>query len=534
MSNTVDHSGEAKSYQSSQSFRRLVGLWLVRRFQQASLTRIMTAVGLAVVLILLLGLIQFSSPNLAGNDGYYHIKLAYIMRTEGLKPDFPWLPLTILNPREFYDHHFLYHVVLIPFTFGDLRIGAKLSAVLFATLAFLCVWRLLDKQRVPNASLWTLGLMAVSEAFIFRMSIPRAQSLSLAVLVIGIHWLLTKKHTRLFLLGFIYVWLYNAFPLLVAVTGIYVVAVWLSERQLDFHPLLYSIAGIIVGLVINPYFPYNITFAFNHITPKIFDTTAVSVGTEWFPYNTGQLLSNSPLALVAFISGTLALGLAVQRMDVRTAVTFLLACMFGFMLFQSRRFIEYFPAFSLMFAAFAWTPLINRSIIRNQIHALRNQEQSHTKLKRLVPVSLLVIVLIPGIWLTFNQSKGTLQTSTPFQLYANASAWLQANTPAGERVFQTDWDDFPRLFFHNSHNTYLVGLDPTYMQFYDAELYDHWVEITQGKVDTPSNAISAKFGAFYVFTDLHHQGFIDQAENDPQLVEVYRDTEAVIYQIVSN
>ena len=48
-------------------------------------------------------------PDLPDNDGFYHIKMAYLMRTEGLKPTFPWLPLTILNPAEFADHHFLYH-----------------------------------------------------------------------------------------------------------------------------------------------------------------------------------------------------------------------------------------------------------------------------------------------------------------------------------------------------------------------------------------------------------------------------------------
>ena len=82
-----------------------------------------------------LAFVQFASPDLPDNDGYYHIKLASLMRTEGLKPDFPWLPLSILNENEFYDHHFLFHVALIPFTFGDLRLGAKWAAVTFASLA---------------------------------------------------------------------------------------------------------------------------------------------------------------------------------------------------------------------------------------------------------------------------------------------------------------------------------------------------------------------------------------------------------------
>ena len=307
-----------------------------------------------------LALVQFSSPDLPDNDGYYHIKLAAIMRTEGLKPAFPWLPLSILNPREFYDHHFLFHAALAPFTGGDLRLGAKWAAVLFASLAFLSVWYVLKNQRVPLAGLWALGLTAVSEAFIYRMSITRAQSLSLAVLMLGVDALLRRKYRRLAALGFLYVWLYDAFPLLLICAGVYAAAAWLVDRRLELRPVVYTGVGIALGLVINPYLPHNIVFAAQHILPKLFETTAVSVGNEWYPYETAQLLENSPLALAAFLSGALALGFSGRKIDLRTAFAFLLACLFGLMLFQSRRFIEYFPAFALVFAAFAWAPVITR------------------------------------------------------------------------------------------------------------------------------------------------------------------------------
>src|SRR3990172_2568385 len=129
-----------------------------------------------------MALIQFATPDMPDNDGYYHIKLAYILRTEGLKPEFPWLPLSILNEKEFYDHHFLFHVALIPFTFGDLRIGAKWSAVIFSGIAFLAVWYLFHRQKVPYAWLWALALLGISDAFLYRMSVTRAQSLSLPLL----------------------------------------------------------------------------------------------------------------------------------------------------------------------------------------------------------------------------------------------------------------------------------------------------------------------------------------------------------------
>src|SRR5262245_17669154 len=70
----------------------------------------------------LFSLIQFAGPNIVDNDGYYHIKMALLMRQEGVPIDFPWLPFTLLDQDHFNDVHTLFHFLQIPFTFfGDLE-----------------------------------------------------------------------------------------------------------------------------------------------------------------------------------------------------------------------------------------------------------------------------------------------------------------------------------------------------------------------------------------------------------------------------
>jgi hypothetical protein len=399
--------------------------------------------------------------------------------------------------------------------------------VFFAGLAFLSIWWLLNRQKVPLAGLWALGLLAVSEAFIFRMSITRAQSLSLAVLVVGLGLLLEKRYKLLLPLSFFFVWFYNAFPLMLALVGSYVLAVALLERRLEWRPVLYAGLGLALGILINPYFPHNIVFMVRHYLPKLTETTAISVGSEWYPYDTGQLLDNSLLALLAFVSAILALGLSGRRMDLRTTVSLFLALVFGLMLFQSRRFIEYFPPFALIFAAFAWSPLIEE-------WQRRQPTPDHSPagwFRRSAVGLLLALILIPGIWFTGQASRASLRSAKPYELFEGASAWLRANTPPGARVFQTDWDDFPRLFYYNTHNTYLIGLDPTYMQLYNDRLYDDWVRITRGQVEQPSSEILERFGARYVISDLKHTDFLRQAAADPGLKEVYRDRLSVVFAI---
>jgi len=489
-------------------------------FSKIDLKDFRTGLLLWIAFLLFLAFVQFSTPDLPDNDGYYHIKLAYLMRTEGIKPAFPWLPLSILNQRDYSDHHFLFHIALMPFTFGDLRTGAKIAAVFFASLAFLSTWYLLKKQRIGYAPLWALGLVAVSEAFIYRMSITRAQSLSLALLMLGLDWLLRKKYKRLAVLGFVYVWMYDAFPLLGVFAMIVFLASWVTERKPDLRLLFYPGVGMALGLLINPYFPHNVVFAVQHILPKLTETTSVQVGNEWYPYSTATLLKNSPLALVAFVSSGLALGLSGKKATLPTIIVFIIASFFGLMLLQSRRYIEYFAPFALVLAAFAWSPVL-----------AGQAASSHLRFQKWVPALVLGLVLSSGGWITFRDSQESLRNAKPYQTYAGASTWLAANTPTGTRVFQTDWDDFPRLFFYNSKNIYLIGLDATYMQLYDDELYNLWVKITQGDVEQPGKIIAAQFGAYYILTDLSHTDFLDQAAKDPRLVEVYRDGDAVVFSV---
>jgi hypothetical protein len=488
---------------------------------------------IAIFLIFFLGmaLIQFTTPDMPDNDGFYHIKLAWLMRTEGLKPDFSYLPLSILNEREFYDHHFLFHVALIPFTFGDLRMGAKWAAVVFASLAFLAVWYLFHRQRIPYAWLWAIGLLGISDAFLYRMSITRAQSLSLGMLALAYAWLLEGKYKHLAVLGFVYVWMYDAFPLMIALAVFHFLAVALTERRFEFRPLLYTSAGIILGMLINPYFPDNLIFSYHHMLPKLANATSVNVGNEWYPYDTKQLLDNSLPALAAFASGVLALGLSGRKMDARTALGLFISLLFGLMLFQARRFVEYFPPFALIFAAFAWAPLLEPKLVPAQ--STPAARGFVALLQNYFPVMLLLVAVASSIAVSIVPAREAIDRAKPYGLYANASAWLERNTPAGARVFQTDWDDFPRLFYYNTHNTYLIGLDPTYLQLYDAELYDLWVDITQGKVENPSEVIATAFDSRYIHTDLNHGDFLQAAAEDPGLKEVYRDDQAVIFEVIS-
>lgn len=498
---------------------------------------IATAVALLLLFAGLFAWIQFATPGLAGNDGYYHVKMGYLIREQGLTPAFEALPFTILNAADYYDHHLLFHVYLAlfapldPAVDGGLALtqGAKLASILMPALAFLAIWWMLRAQEVPFAAVWALGLFAVSEAFLYRMSMPRAQSLALLLLALALHWLLTERYLRLLPLGFIFVWAYNAFPLLLVVAGVYAAAVFVRERRIVWQAVVYPAVGIGLGVIVNPYFPQNVDFILQHVLPKLGEETT-KVGNEWSAYRTDTLLGNSGLALAAVVAGALALGWRRDRIDAKTLTVFGLAALFGYMLFTARRFVEYFPPFALIFLALAAAPLLRDWLA--QWHAARVAGRTVVVVGGVAATTAVGLLLAFGLWTTGRDARELVADSKPETLYAEASLWLRERTAPGDVIFQTDWDDFTRQFFYNSDVAYINGLDPTFMQLHDAALFDLWRDITRGEVERPGTIIRDTFGARFVFSDLNHDDFLDVAAVDPALVELYRTEDAVIFQVV--
>lgn len=514
-----------------------VMVWLV--YQEAREVREWTAVqegtglhtmatGLALfgVCTAVFAYLQYSTPALVGNDGYYHAKMGLLVRQQGLTPTPPQLPLTILNEAEFYNHHLLFHLYLALFAQTDpaldgglaLTQQVKAATIILAVLPFMAIWWLLRGQGVRGAALWTLALFALSGAFLYRLSMTRAQSASLLVLVLALHWLFQGKYRRLLPLGVLYVWLYDAFPLLLVVSGIYFVSLYVTERRLVWQVLVYPAVGIFIGLVVNPYFPQNLTFIAHHLLPKLWDSSGVRVGNEWYPYDTWVLLQNAGLALALFLVTMLILNWHGRRLDARLLTLFLLTTLFGLMLFRARRFVEYFPAFVLLFAAISLSPLLVEWVQQRPYH------------RYWIGVGL-ALLLLPAI-VTVREGHTAVAASAPADRYAAATLWLKAYGSPGSMVFQTDWDDFTRLFFYDSDNQYTVGLDPTYLSLQDMALYDEWVKITRGEIAPPSTVIHERFNqAAYVFSDLNHDAFLREAAKDPGLQELYRDEYAVIFAV---
>ncbi len=113
----------------------------------------------AIVLIMVL--LQFSTKAICCGDwdGYYHIRwsaqLWESISSGHWLPEFKWLPLTVLSPQDYADHHFLFHLLQIPFLwFFEPVTAAKLSTVFYGSLAVFSGYWLMFRYKGDNMLLW--------------------------------------------------------------------------------------------------------------------------------------------------------------------------------------------------------------------------------------------------------------------------------------------------------------------------------------------------------------------------------------------
>ena len=485
-------------------------------------------------------MVQWTTPGIIGVDGYFHIKISRLMLEQGwriLFPlDFPWLQLTVLNADEFTDHHLLFHLLLAPFTLIDLRLGAKLAAVVFASTALLVMYQVMAENRVRAPLLWLIVAIASAGPFLYRLSMTRRQSLTVLLLLLAILVAFRGKSRWLLPIGFVFTWLFDGFPLLLGVCGAVFLGFLWERRRAEWGLLLYPAAGVLLGSLLNPYFPNNILFSYLHMVPKAFHLIGLShgadeirVGNEWYPYNREVMLNVSWLALALVPLGFVPLLLdarpsRLRRVDGMVVALAIMAVTFLVLYLRSRRWIESEPVFATLFCAFAWS----RALPERVVEPLRARM---TPTRQAAIAVLAAIALFPLVVNSVDRAQDDARVARDYTRYRGASAWLVANTPAGARVFATDWDDFPELFFWNTHNTYLLGLDPTYMYDYNAAMYLQWRAITRGQIDSPGAIIRDYYDSGWVFSDLDHEAFIRRAAVDPDLTEVYRDRSTVIFAV---
>jgi hypothetical protein len=476
-----------------------------------------------VVSVFLLALVLIiateTHPQFPDPDSFYHAKMALILRDQGVIHEFPWLQFTSLK-ETFINPHLLYHALLIPFvTFLDPLVGMKISAVVFAMVAFFVLSRWFVWMRAPAP--WLLLLATVlSAGFLHRLTLPRAPAPAIALLLFLTWTMLAKRFHLLFFGSALFVWFYHGWPLLVPTLGAVMLAEWmtqktLSERARSSSSVLRAhaktagavIGGLALGLVANPYFPKNITFSVLDIVKigVVNYQSVIPVGGEWYPTAPSDLFgTNAPILILFGAAFALAVpGLMRQHRNiphaemVRTLTLLLLAGGYTVLTLKSGRYVEYAVPFLALatgaLAAVAW-PFARDELLPLVLPWCKKRRARRIALGAAAMITIAALAINEAIWLAPKNDYFTADQ------YAPAVAWIRANIPEDAIVFHNSWDYSLVLFYLDDTHHYLVGLDPTFMYDENPALFETWRGLVAGE-DPDVSKIENVFGSRVAMVD---------------------------------
>lgn len=509
-------------------------------------------------IVLIMTLLQSSTKAICCGDwdGYYHIRWSSLL-WENFKhgkwlPEFVWLPLTVLNPQDYADHHFLFHLLQIPFLwFFEPVMAAKVAAVCYGSLAIFSAYWLMFRYKIDYLLIWLAALLTCASSFLFRINMAKAPPLTIIITIIGIYLLFERKYVWLLPLMFVFVWTYSLFPLLWGAAIFWTLIIGWNERRLEWRPFAYTTGGMILGNIINPYFPQNLGLFWEHFATKLkFGSDfAVSVGGEWYPYSGQELLMNFPIALMAMLLGYILFAPKNGKLPEKSTFFLMFVTVLLVLQFRSKRFAEYFPPFAILFVAFSWrdfyAPISNYLSGDLESPAIVNNVPKRRETADIIKqVAVWTIGIFLVLWLFYNlngvniggfQETGlisTLQGNEPNEKYQRATDWAKANIPEGERIFNCNWDDFPKLFFFDTKHNYVYGLDPNYLYSKNPELSKLIPEITNGKISEAAPIILDKFGSRWIFNDAkENEDMVAKCLESGWCEMAYQDDEAMFLKI---
>ena len=489
-------------------------------------------IGLPFLVVFLITFIFFTffefksnMPLFSGEDSFYHVGMAKYILNHGISQTFPYLNFTILNAK-FVDHQLLFHLLLIPFVkiFGE-NIGPKMMDILFITLSFSFLFLIFRHYKLKLSALYAIIILFIMPSdFYFRMAFIRVQGVALFLIVLSYFFLLKNYKIPLLITSFLFVWLYGGSVFLPVLIAIYILSQVLTGEKINWQIALFGLAGFILGIIINPYFPKNISFLYSQIFQTGINAQSYSGG-EWRPYDAWYWVTISIVPIVIFF-GSIVFSLARNiKIDAKKMTLVLFSFFLLFLQWKSKRFVEYWP----FFASAASILIIGQYL-----------EKYLSSLKKITGIICFSIVIIILVFIVVQKARveiarGYADTETPINVTATKQVndYLISNSESGQIVFTDDWDMFPFYFFFNQKNYYIVGLDPEFMNKFNHNLYQEFASISSGRDGKNLERIKNDFKSSWVLVGSDHLNLKDNLDKEPTIFQnAYSNGDYFLYKVL--
>lgn len=484
----------------------------------------------AAVFLYFLGLFAFVHTRPGGQverDGYFHARMAQTIPTRGLSRSFPWTQASVWKDS-FHDKEFLYHLWLAPFSRGEnpIRGAAAASGVLAAGI-FALFFLFLKENGVPWPLLGTAVLASIGGPFLLRMSFVRAHVFAVLLFVAALHFLVRNRKKELAAVAFALAWSYS-FPLaLPAFAALYCLGRSLTGEDARWPLAGAALGGVLAGLLIHPYTPLTLGTLWTHLQILWIaigrrGLAAVEVAREFAPYGTRDFILAYPGLLLCALALCVGGWLSRAKASAETAGLLFAAAASWVLTLAVSRAIEYAAPLTAAAAMFAARDAFDEETVSRMLAWFKEKNRLPTLVK---PGLFLIALGLHAYSLSYvlEMSEG----NDPPR-FAEAAKWMADNLEEGETVANLWWDDFPELYYSAPRQTYLVGLDPTFMLRWDKDKALKLELMRTGRAPLDPDWLAETFQARILALRAPTAGFYPQLQ--PSVWKpVYLDKTAALY-----
>jgi hypothetical protein len=505
--------------------------------------------GLETVIFLCAALIvsvflHFSAEKFPDPDVFYHFRHAEIYASDGaaglFRTDFPWVQYSVVNKFS-SDIWYGFHLILTPFTWGADRMLNLQAAGIAITFAFLVLfWSACTRLEIRPATVWPFVMLFSSAFVLHRLAILRPHPLSLGLHILLFVFLAAGNIRRIFLTVMVSTFLHlSLFVVSFLILGVFAAIKLSTEKQLPWREGLAVAGGVLAGWALRPnplgaaQIAYTQVFQFSL---EKFAGVALNFGSELQPLTFTARSNYWPFILIWL--GTLLYGawrVFVKRESLpdraRTLLFGSAALSFIFFLMAvlfARRSFELASGFGVLFIGLVFSRFFYE--------------------RQAARIALICILILSAAY-SFSQRSAFLNSRPwEFQRFASVAGWIESNSQPGDIVVNVGWDDFPELFFWNSKNFYIGGMDPIFQYAYDPKRYWAVHHLFTGKMarftcgapacegdnlETTYKVLKEDFRARYVFLVKPSDARLYQyLSSDSRFVLRSEDNNAAVFEIL--
>ncbi len=437
----------------------------------------------AAVAVAAAAYLHLSLPGIPDRDALYHFRHAalYVERGPFLE-EFPWTAYSVVSSYA-ADIWYGFHLLLAPFALlRDPVRGVKLAGVFDLAALLLLFFLSMRCARIRLAFLWPFVLLAFAPFLLYRllMTRPHVMSMGLAALLLSctVGGSLWGIGLASFAITFVHLGFFWVIPLVVGATAL---VKRVTEEVWPWREVGLALIGGTAGWLLRPNPVGALKLVYVQIVQLalekqkgvqlLFGADLLSGG-EVIKSYPGEFLQHFAAALVLWGAASVMLVAALLR-EVRLPPrhrTFLWSSLalsavsFVVMVQFSVRAVDLWGVFAVAFVAGAFTFLLQPPKDPRGSFPTRRQAG--------IVIALGGLLLAFMFWNGFHQYQRQMPrfSYSPYRFEA-AAEWLEAHSAPGEIVFHSHWDLFPDLFFWNTKNRYIGGMDPIFQYAYDPALY---------------------------------------------------------------